>query len=109
MSSDPETTRPRKHQGTVLLVLTSALCLISAPLAKIGVGLSAMGADGGLTSGAITVFVLMQIWLASCVVAPLVGWIVWARGLRGAWMICLPTLVADVAVLGAFLPDVSTS
>ena len=104
MTSDSETRQARKRQGTVLLALTSALCLISAPLAKIGVGLSAMGADGGLTSGAIMVFVLMQIWLASCVVAPLVGWIVWARGLRGAWMICVPTLVADIVVLGALLP-----
>ena len=63
MTSDPETTRPRKSRGKVPLVLTSALCLISAPLAKFGVGLSAMGADGGLTSGAIATYVLMLIWL----------------------------------------------
>lgn len=104
MTSDPETARPRKSQGTVPLVLTSVLCLISAPLAKFGVGLSAMGADGGLTSGAIATYVLMLIWLVSCVVAPLVAWIAWARGLGYAWMLCMPTLVADVIVLSAILP-----
>jgi hypothetical protein len=106
MTSDPETRQPRKRQETVLLVLTSALCLISAPLARIGVGLSAMGADGGLTSGAITMFVLMQIWLASCVIAPLAAWITWASGLRSAWMVCMPTLIVDVVVLGAFLVEI---
>jgi hypothetical protein len=106
MTSDPETTRPRKSRGKVPLVLTSAFCLISAPLAKFGVGLSAMGADGGLTSGAIATYVLMLIWLVSCVVAPLLAWIVWARGLGCAWVLCMPTLVADVVVLGAFQPNV---
>jgi hypothetical protein len=106
MTSDPETRQPRKRQETVLLVLTSVLCLISARLARIGVGLSAMGADGGLTSGAITMLVLMQIWLASCVIAPLAAWIAWASGLRSAWMVCMPTLIVDVVVLGAFLVEI---